>query len=303
MSNEIPVDSPTRRSRLSENDGVRDLAPWRRAESLTTCFLAWMPVSTFPPGNGEREWLLHFTTLLGARLKASFQAEPYVFLQYKTAVTVHDEFVRHAQEFMPLMGLGRRPGSDIPDMPTEAELQAAIDQKRPLDVNRYTADYAYWFLAKSEAAQRKLFQGLGGLTIVYRKPDEKTKPPEITIPPKYRGHELFQQFDVPALLAGACSMRDEFLAKSKVAFGGGMKKTAQVEFIPFILPLFNAADIFALKEQDMKAAFELFDVYFHESPADGGILLASKHNLEKMLNEILAEMRQTRAEAAMDGRR
>ena len=129
------------------------------------------------------------------------------------------------------------------------------------------------------------------MTILYRKPDPKTKPPEVNIPPKYRGHELFQRFDVPALLAGACSMQDEFMAKSKIVFGVGMKKTAQVEFIPFILPLLASADIFQQSEQDLKAAFDLFDVYFQESPVDNGVLLASKHDLEEALIDIMAEMR------------
>ncbi len=177
-------------------------------------------------------------------------------------------------------------------MPTERELQAAIDERRRLDVNDYTGDYSYWFLAKCEKRQRELFQGLGGMTILYRKPDPKAKPPEVTIPPRYRDHELFQRFDVPALLAGACSMQDEFMGKSKTVFGAGMKKTAQAEFIPFIVPLLTSENIFAMSEPEIQAAFELFDIYFHESPADNGLLLASVRDLEEILIDVLAEMRQ-----------
>jgi hypothetical protein len=291
LPGETPVAGTIRRTRAVPADRGKEILPWRRAKSMTKCSLYWMPVSTFPASQADRIWLLQFTTLLGAHLKTEFQAEPYVFFQYKTAVTVHDEFVRRAQEFMPLMGLGRRPGSDVPNLPSDQELQAAVDEKRRLDVNQYTADYAYWFLTKSERKQRELFQGLGGMTILYRKPDPKTKPPEVNIPPKYRGHELFQRFDVPALLAGACSMQDEFMAKSKIVFGAGMKKAAQVEFIPFILPLLTSADIFQQSEQDLKAAFDLFDVYFQESPSDNGMLLASKHDLDPALIDIMGEMR------------
>src|ERR1700674_2398520 len=156
MPDESTSSSAARQSRLAPADRTKELLPWRRAKSMTKCSLYWLPVSAFPAPQAEKAWLLRFATLFGSRMKASFEAEPWLFFQYKTAVTVHDEFIRHAQEFMPLMGLGRRPGATIPDLPSDAELQAAVDAKRKLDVNKYMADYVYWFLIKSDQRQREL---------------------------------------------------------------------------------------------------------------------------------------------------
>ena len=296
MPNETPIAAPARKLRLSSADR-KEILPWQRAESMTRCSLYWMPVSGFPAPAAEKAWLLQFTTRLGARLKSEFKAEPWVFLQYNTALTVHDDFVRRSREFMPLMGISRRPGAELPNMPSKEDLQAALDEKRMLDVKQYTEDYAYWFMVKSEKQQRELFQGLGGLTLFYKKPDPKTAPPELAIPARYRDHELFKSMDVHALLAGACSMQDEFLKKSKEVFGAGMKNV-QAEFVPFILPLLSSADFFRMTEEDTKAHFDLFDIYLRESTADQGMVLASKHDLDEILAQILEEMREETQAAA-----
>jgi hypothetical protein len=290
MPDESSSAAPARKTRLAPADRSKDLLPWRRAENMAKCFLYWMPVSAFPAPESEKAWLLRFTTLLGARLKKEADADPWIFLQYKTANAVHDEFVRRSREFMPLMGLGRRPGVQMPNLPSDKELQDAIDQKRRLDLNKHTPDYAYWFLTKSDLPQRKVFQGLGGMTILYRKSDPKAKPPELTIPPQYQEHQLFKTFDVHGLLAGACSMQDEFLKKSKIAFGAGLETNVQVEFLPFILPLLGTADFFRLQEEQMKAHFDLFEVYVQESPVDQGMVVASKLNLDEILIDILREI-------------
>ena len=303
MQDPTAPDGGARKSRLASADRSKELLPWRRAESMTKCSLYWMPATAFPLPQAEKAWLLEFTSMLGARLKKDLEAGPWVYLQYQTAVSLHDEFIRHAQQFLPLMGLGHRPGSDMPDMPSEAEIMAAVEEKRKIDVSKYTSDYAYWFLSKSDLPQRELFQGLGGMTILYRKPDPKAKPPELAIPVRYRDHQLFKTFDVNGLLAGACSMQDEFLKKSKLVFGADMKQNIQTEFLPFILPLLGTANFFQMKEEDLKAAFDLFDVYMHESPGDYGIVLASKEDLDETLIELVAAMRQSAAQAEPGVRR
>jgi len=293
----IASESSPRKSRLVSADRSKEMLPWRRAESMTKCCLYWMAATAFPLPEAEKSWLMEFTTLLGARLKKDLEAEPWVFLDYQTAVSRHDEFIRQAQHFMPLMGLGHRPGSELADMPSEAEIMAAVEEKRKIDITKYTSGYAYWFRSKSDLPQRQLFQGLGGMTMVYRKPDPKAKPPEVTIPAQYRDHQLFKTFDVQGLLEGACAMQDEFLKKSKLVFGADMKQSAQTEFLPFILPLLGTANFFQMEEEKVKAAFDLFDVYLHESPGDYGIVLASQQDLDETLIELLAAMRQAASEA------
>ncbi len=113
MTPEEIAQGTARRTRATPADRSKDLAPWRRANSLTKCFLYWMPMP-FPASQADKQWLLRFTAVLGAELKSALQIEPFLFFQYKTAVTVHDDFVRHSQEFMPLMGLGAVPAGTFP---------------------------------------------------------------------------------------------------------------------------------------------------------------------------------------------
>jgi hypothetical protein len=297
----IPDSSARRGERLTPIDRSQEILPWRRAEGMTHCFLAWMPLSAFPARASEREWLLRFTTLLSGHLKKEHQLEPHVFLEFKTANTVNDEFLRHSRKFMPLAGLGRHPGTQMPAMPSDRDYQELMEGKREFRVQDYIADYCYWFLVQSTERQCELFQGLGGMSIAYWKPDPKAQPPVFKIPAQYQNHELFQEFDVQAMAAGGCAMRDGFLAKSKKVVGAGLNNSVQLETIAFMLPLLNAAEVFGLPEKELKAYFELFDVYLRESPADGGLVLASKHDLEEMLIAVLKQMRAAEPAPAAGG--
>ncbi|MGO9240765.1 MAG: hypothetical protein ACLQBJ_08135 [Bryobacteraceae bacterium] len=296
MHNEGLPDSPGRGERLTPADRSEELLPWRRADGMTRCFLAWMPVSSFPARESERQWLLRFTTLLGERLKQDHELEPHVFLEFKTATTVNDEFLRHSRDFMPLAGLGRHPGAQPPDLPSEREYQQLMEGKRGFRAEDHMADYCYWFLVQSTQRQCQLFQGLGGMSILYWKPDPKAKPPDFKIPARYQDHELFKEFDVKGMVAGGCAARDAFLPKSKQIVGAGLKTSVQLETIAFMLPLVSAPEAFGLPEQELKAYFELFDVYLRESPPDGGLILLSKHDLEEALIGVLEQMRQSETE-------
>jgi hypothetical protein len=62
----------TKRKRLGPIDRKPGLSPWRRAWSLTHCFLYWMPVSGFPLHPSERVWLMAFLDRLIALLSTHF---------------------------------------------------------------------------------------------------------------------------------------------------------------------------------------------------------------------------------------
>jgi len=297
MPREDLPDPSQRGERLTPVDRSEELLPWRRAEGMTRCFLAWMPFSAFPARESERQWLLRFTLLLTEHLKKDLELEAHVFLDFKTASKVNEEFVRHSRKFMPIAGLGRHPGAQLPDLPSDREYQQLMEGKKGFHVEDYMADYCYWFLVQSTEQQCQLFQGLGGMSIVYWKPDPKAKPPDFRIPAKYQGHELFQEFDVKGMVAGGCAMRDGFLAKSKQIVGAGLKGSVQLETIGYMLPLLTASEVFGLPEQELKAYFELFDVYLRESPPDGGMILASKHDLEELLIDVLEQMKKSEPES------
>ena len=282
-------------SRLTPLDRYDELLPWRRAKRFTRCFLAWMPISAFPSRDSEVQWLLRFTSLLCDRLKTDFKLEPHVFLEFKTAFKFKEQILRHSRAFLPLAGLGRHPGAQIPAPPEESK-EISDGKRRAED---YMADYCYWFLARSTARQCELFQGSGGLSILYWKADPKARPPEFSLPASIRNHESFRQVDVMGMLAAACSMRDPFLARSKEIVGAGLKDALQAESVPFMIPLLNSAEIFALSEQELNAYFELFDVYLRESPADKGMVLASKHDLEEILIALMKEMRDFKPEPSL----
>ena len=87
------------------------------------------------------------------------------------------------------------------------------------------------------------------------------------------------------------SLLDGFLDKSKELFGKGLEDNPEYPGILFILPLLATQDFFARPEEEVKQWFELFDVYVGESPVDQGVLLAAGFEIEPLLIEILAEMR------------
>jgi hypothetical protein len=281
----------TRLSRLTPLDRREEILPWRRAKRMTSCYLAWMPVSTFPPREAEREWLLHFISRLEARLKQNYAVEPHAFLEFKTISKVKDQFIRHAKEFMPMAGLGRHPGTQLPSPPTREDMKQLVESGRDIRVHDYMPDACYWFRVQSTARQCELFLGHAGMTIAYWKADPATKPPDFPIPPQMLKHEVLRQFDVKGLFTGLCATRDSFLARSKQIAGAGLENSLVAESVPFILPLLNTAEIFALRPEELQSYFELFDVYLRESPVDRGMVLASKHDIEEILIDLMKEMR------------
>jgi hypothetical protein len=288
LHSDIPV---AKRKRLGPIDRT-GLSPWRRAWSLTHCFLYWMPVSAFPLQPSERAWLMAFLDRLIALLSTHFGLRPEIFLQSKMDDVLRTPFLKTAKQFTPTLGWVRRPGTKPRPMPTKEEVQAAIKSKKRIDVSELTPPTCYWFLKKAEKAQRENFLGYGGLSIHFLKPDPKTTPPALQFPDAMR--EYFEQLPFAALeelLSAAFSTKDGFLSKSKELFGVGLEEQMGFEAIPYILPQLRSEDFFSQPKEECEKWFQLFDVYVIESPVDRGILLASKTDLEDQLSELLIQMR------------
>ena len=152
--------TPRARSRLSKQ--AEELRAWRRAESVSHCFLYWMPVSSFPIPAAERAWALDFFSRFSDLLKDKFGLRPEVFLQYKTAAQRSDEFIRTAREFSPMIGLARRFNVPISRLPTPEQLRQMADENRKFDLDASGPDYCYWFLKKSRAARARGLSGNRG---------------------------------------------------------------------------------------------------------------------------------------------
>jgi hypothetical protein len=280
--------------RLTPARNPDDLLPWRRASQLDWCFLYWVPVRTFPIPAAQRQWLMAFFDRFGPIVAKELGLRPEVFFQLKLIYpSLLKPFLNNANEFQPLIGLSRRPNAPLPDAPKEEDIQAIVEGRKKYDFGEYVADYVYWFVDKAEKKQREVFFGEGGMTIIFLKPDPKTKPPVLPLSPALRAkNPLLQHFDIDRLAARAFALGDGFQKLSKDLFGAGLEQEPQSSGIRFILPLLSTQDFFTQPEEEKLKWFQLFDVYFSESPVDKGVLLASKPDLEEPIIELLRKMRE-----------
>lgn len=289
--------TPKREQRLTPIEDSKEFLPWRRAQALTRCFLYWAPVDSFPVPTGQKDWLSIFFDRLTALLGEKLGMRAEVFLQVKTVYPdLLDQFLDIAKELTPIMGLSRRPRVEPPPIPTLEDLQPIADGTKKFDYREYMADYCYWFLSKPNKRGRDLFFGNAGMTILFLKPDPKTVPPKLPIPPKIRTaplfQEIFEQIDLERLTARAFSLRESFLKKSVELFRGGLEKNVQFRGVPFIIPLLGTENFFQEPAEVCEQWFELFDVYINESPADRGIVMAAKIDFEDDLRGLLLKMKE-----------
>jgi hypothetical protein len=281
-----------RKARLTPVDRSHELAPWRRANELTRCWLYWMPVSGFPIPLAQRAWLLQFLERLASTASDQFGLRREIFLQHKTVAPLMDAFLRTTREFQPLMGLSRRPGAPLPKFPSNEEMKEMV-KSGTFNLDEITPDYCYWFLKKSGKKQLETFWGHGGISMIFAEPDPATTPPPLPFSAAFRQKStVFQKVDVDGVWESAFSLNDGFQAKSKELFGAGLEQNPQYPGITFILPLLRSSDFFSQPEQESAKWFQLFDLYLHETPEDAGILLASKTDIDETLIELLGKMRE-----------
>lgn len=283
----------TGRKRMEPQRHDLEILPWRRARELDRCSLYWLPVSDFPVPPDQRQWLLQFLERLSTSAKDRFGLRSEVFFQYKSTIDLATPFHRTSFEFLPMLGLGYRPGSQIPTFPSNEELKKMADGEVKFDLKDWVADYCYWFLNKSGKRQREEFLGHGGMTIILLKPDPGTTPPPLPASAKARpSGPASPNLDVEGLWAGMLAMTDGFLPKSKQLFGAGLEDRQEFPGLPFILPLLGTADFFYGAAEDCDKWFQLFDIYVNESSRDRGIVLASKVDLDEFLIDLLKSMRE-----------
>jgi hypothetical protein len=282
--------------RLTPADRKPDLLPWVRAKRQTRCLLYWMPAHSFPLPIEQKKWLETFLTRLAGLLKKQFSLRPEVFLQMKSVNSdLRRTLLNNATALMPTLGLSRRPHSRMPPEPSESDLKALQEGSKKFSLDEYVPDYCYWFLNKSLEKQTQLFLGYGGMTIMFLKPDPATEPPKfpapLRMPKAMRDHPMFKDLTIEKIMSIGFSLHDAFLAKSKGLFGADLEEEPKFKGLRFVIPLLRSADFFADSEVDSKKWFELFDVYVNESPADRGVLMASKPDFEEPLIGLLADMR------------
>ncbi len=292
---ENPRSSGTSRSGDRLTPIADELLPLQRARDLTRCLLYWIPVDGFPVPAHQRAWLMSFLDRLVELIGSQLGLRAEVFLQ-KTVVQEHTElFVNTAMDYAPKMGLSHKPGAAFPSSPTKQEIEGLVDQakkREKITLDKWLPQTCYWFSTKAEKQQREHFFGYGGMTMIFLKPDPGTVPPKLPISPALlQKNELLRMANLDGLLAKAYALNDAFLAKSKELFQDPARKN-ELFFrgIRFILPSLTSADFFGQPQELFDKWFELFDLYMNESPADEGIVLASKVDIEAQLIGILKQM-------------
>jgi len=276
--------------------------PWRRAKNLADCCLFFLPVGGFPIASLQREWLLEFLQRLVGSVRNMLGLRLEQFINVSAVYPLrHSEFVSASRQMKPLPGICWRPGATPRQTTVEEDLQAIQDGKKKFELSDYTADQCYWFISKSDKEQRDLFFGLGGLTLMFMKPDPNTQPPDFPFPlaklqssPIYG--EIIKQFNPVEMLAEAYSLQDAFLPQSKTLFADRFSQVPGSDRAKFILPLLSSQDFFTSTAEERNKWFDLFGVYITESPVDAGILLAACSDVQ----ELLASVMQSMTDAGLD---
>jgi hypothetical protein len=292
---------PSHLPRLTPLDRSAELRPWKHAHQFKGCFLYWAPVSRFPILPDERRWQLAFLKLFVDRLEQTHKVIADTFVDARMATeneALRKGFLNTASDFRPLLGFARAPGANLPEASLpQADLDAFARGERKPNPCDYLPNYCYWFVNRSGERQRELFFGHGGMTVLFMKPDPKTAPPPEfaqLLPYLMRSKMLAplrEKFDIEKMVMRPNPLAGDFRDTSKTVFGEGMERDQQFRGLPYIIPRLRTRDYFEAEPRKLEAWFSVFAVYLRESPEDGGVLLASKQNLEEDLLSVLDRLR------------
>jgi len=281
----------TTRIRLS---AVRDqIRPFVRAREEAGCELYWIGVPAFPIPAEHAAWLCDFLTRLTVAVEKQYELRGEFFLQFKSIAPIEKRFRRLALEINPWPGFSHKPGATVvfPDPPPKEELQAAI-QGAPFDVTKYFPDSCFWLRAPLPKLLQEFF-GFGGTSMFYLPPDPAAKAPEIPYLDELKKTCPDTRFDkLEEMLKATCSLKEKFLPESKKLFGEGLEDDPAYPGISFILPLLETHDFFTTPPQEKEKWFQLFGLFWRESPPDKGVYIASKLPLEEHIAAILESMKE-----------
>ncbi len=278
-----------RRRRLFHDE---QYAPWVRAPHLEDCFLFYVPVTGYPCREQEKLWFHEFYQRLSQGLEQRL-LRGELFLRYKGVEQFGDSFLRYAQKCQMRIGMARATGQELPQMPTQEQIDAYVKNPERYNYKDWIAEYLYWFVTKQPQVQRQLFMGHGQLLTLFLPPDPSAPPSPPKLTPALRdAFPVFKTMDVDALIKGTLSSGDMFQAKSKKMFGVGMEERPDYPALRFVLPLLESGDFFTATPEVRTEWFSLFDVYVRESVQDRGVLLAfEKEEYATLLMEVTEAMR------------
>jgi hypothetical protein len=278
--------TPSRLSRVEEK-----IRPFLRAPQDPGCELYWLGVPAFPIPSVQRAWLTDFFARFTKLIDEQFQIRGEFFLQYKTIIDIERRFRQLAFDISPWPGLTRKPDGSMPPPLDKQELQAAIGGA-PFDIKKYFPDSCFWLRAPLPKLLEEFF-GIGGASMFYLKADPATKPPVIPHLDELKKSFPDARFDkLEEMVKATVSLKEKFMPESKKLFGEGLENEPNYRGITFILPLLETNDFFTRTEEEKKKWFELFDLFWRESPPDKGVYIASKLPIQDSICEVLDSMKE-----------
>lgn len=252
-----------------------EIAPFHRANTIEDISVYWIGGFPLPMPFRIRQWFLVFVTKLkAAMVERGLRQEN--FLGFKTIARNETErFLQTSREYKPLAGFALPPDGGLVAPPTAEDIEQSI-KDGGFKLENWVGDYTYWFLNKQDERQRQDFFGLGGMLLLWLKPDPTTVPPELDMPEMAQTYFAESGNDMAALAQELYSLQDGFLEKSKVMFGEPLRQDSAYDGIPFVLPYLQAKHFLEANAETRAKWFELFDGYLLESPKDAGVLMAFK---------------------------
>jgi len=271
-------------------------SPWVKAESLTRCWLYWLPVTQFPSRQQERAWIRAFLYMLFQNL-AGEKLIPQSFIEM---THIHrfcqDEFIQCSLDLQPVFSFSRTPWAPMPAVISPEETDQIRSGEKPFVLSNYTDGYCYWIPKYDQKPFLDRFLGYGGVTILFPGPDPNTVAPPLRISPGVRNSphfkEIFAMGDPEAELNKALLLKHKFLGATKKLFGRGWEDRVEYRGLLFVLPRLRSSDFFSLEADVLANLFDASPLYFAESPPDRGMLLASNRSLDEMIGAIVAALKQ-----------
>ncbi len=271
--------------------------PWRKADSLVGSSLYWIPVTGTPVREGEKQWLRQFLLAFDQAMKAALQCRVEVFVSRKTIFPdMMDPMLLNQQALNPIPGVMRLYGEALRKAPHAREIERLVKEGKQDQLLSMGTDIGWWFAKKQADFQRGLFFGHGGMVNVWLPPDPKTAPPPFHMPEKILKNPSFANMDVQGQVDLTYSLADSFLPNSLATFAPELKGDPQYQGYPFALALLKSQDIMSARGEQREEWLKLAPCYLFESPADAGILLWGKPEVDAAMEAALNVVREQKLE-------
>lgn len=286
---------PLARSTALLRRSQRATTPWRKAKNLFDCCLYWAPVTSFPLSAEQKHWLVSFLREFEVRSLRTANLEPEHFLLAASVRSLEGHASRGGLENrMPVLGAARLIRRDAGNAVPEPE---AVIFHLPDGVVHCTSAILTLDKLPAKASRIEFLAGFGGLVAVFH-PLEPVASSSIglSVTEGMRQHipllaNALSLFDVEQAASNLLGLKSQWLSRTKELFGEDLEADPAFSGIPFVLPLFESKDFLDQPSTERLKLLEAFPIYFRESPADGGVILAMQDVYEPIFLETLHDMK------------